>query len=78
MGFCFSKEQYPTNVDNMDTVEEVVCRADELKDKVMKEVDFCGQKLLLIKDGDNLNALSSKCTHYGAPLVKGNSALKTG
>lgn len=30
-----------------------------------------GAKVLLLKVGDQIHALGSKCTHYGAPLVKG-------
>jgi nitrite reductase/ring-hydroxylating ferredoxin subunit len=30
-----------------------------------------GVKVLLAKVNDEVHALSSKCTHYGAPLVKG-------
>ncbi|KAI9848289.1 MAG: hypothetical protein M1837_000553 [Sclerophora amabilis] len=30
-----------------------------------------GGKVLLVKQGDTTHAMSSNCTHYGAPLVKG-------
>lgn len=30
-----------------------------------------GAKVLLLKVGDQVHALGAKCTHYGAPLVKG-------
>lgn len=39
----------------------------------MKEVQVEGQKVLLAKDQGTYYAVSAKCTHYGAPLVKGQS-----
>ena len=30
-----------------------------------------GGKVLLVNAGGNVQAVGSKCTHYGAPLVKG-------
>lgn len=30
-----------------------------------------GGKVLLVKSGGKVHATSNKCTHYGAPLVKG-------
>ena len=46
----------------------------ELKDLEKQEVEvegIEGAKVLLVKLGEELHALSSKCTHYGAPLVNG-------
>ncbi|KAI9791722.1 MAG: hypothetical protein M1816_003532 [Peltula sp. TS41687] len=41
-------------------------------EKVEAEVEGVeGAKVLLLKVGDQLHAMGSKCTHYGAPLVKG-------
>lgn len=39
----------------------------------MCEVEFEGveERALLIRQEGKLHAVSSKCTHYGAPLVKG-------
>ena len=39
----------------------------------MCEVEFDGveDRALLIRQDGTLHALSSKCTHYGAPLMKG-------
>jgi len=39
----------------------------------MCEVEFEGveERALLIRQDGKLHALSNKCTHYGAPLVKG-------
>ena len=46
-----------------------------LKNGEMKEVEAEGLgedgKVLLVKSNNELHAMSSKCTHYGAPLVKG-------
>ena len=43
----------------------------------MKEVPVGNDKVLLIKDKNNtFYAVGNKCSHYGAPLVKGvRSAL---
>jgi len=35
------------------------------------EVNFGDHKVLLLKVNDQLSALSPKCSHYGAPMVKG-------
>ena len=37
----------------------------------MRKVDVGGAKVLLIKQKGEYSAVSPKCTHYGAPLVKG-------
>lgn len=45
-----------------------------LKDGEKREVEVEGienGKVLLVKAGDKVHALSPNCTHYGAPLVKG-------
>ena len=55
-----------------DIVEEVVCRAEEVEEGGTKEVELEGEKLLLVRQDGLLTALSGKCTHYGAPLVKGS------
>ena len=46
----------------------------ELKDLEKQEVEvegIEGGKVLLVKLGEDVHALSPKCTHYGAPLVNG-------
>ena len=46
----------------------------DLKDGELKEVEvegIEGGKVLLSKTGGKVSATGSKCTHYGAPLVKG-------
>lgn len=40
----------------------------------MREVDLGSGKALLIKDSGEFHAVGHKCPHYGAPLVKGQSA----
>ncbi|PGH06258.1 hypothetical protein GX51_02455 [Blastomyces parvus] len=41
-------------------------------DKIEVEVEGIEKgKLLLLKHGDQVHALTANCTHYGAPLVKG-------
>ena len=37
----------------------------------MREVDVGEGKALLVREGSEFHALGAKCTHYGAPLVKG-------
>ena len=46
----------------------------DLKDGELREVEVEGieeGKILLSKTGGKVSATGSKCTHYGAPLVKG-------
>ncbi|XP_077995497.1 apoptosis-inducing factor 3-like isoform X2 [Glandiceps talaboti] len=52
-------------------VEAVVCEVDDMKDGEMREVDVGPGKALLIKELGAFSAIGHKCTHYGAPLVKG-------
>jgi hypothetical protein len=56
-------QQYKLKLDSID-----------LKHLEKREVEvegIDGAKVLLVKLGDQVHALSSNCTHYGAPLVKG-------
>jgi len=58
-------------------IEEVVCKEDELEEGVPKEVKLGPEKrpcLLIRQEGGRVNALSAKCTHYGANLAKGSYA----
>lgn len=53
-------------------VEAVVCKESDLKENEMKVFDIGEEgKVLLVKQKGELNALGTKCTHYGAPLVSG-------
>jgi len=43
----------------------------------MKEVDVGGAgTALLVKDGQDFYAIGPKCSHYGAPLIKGSKPLQ--
>lgn len=53
-------------------VEAVVCNEKDLKDNEMKVFDIGEDgKVLLVKQKGEFNAIGTKCTHYGAPLVNG-------
>jgi nitrite reductase/ring-hydroxylating ferredoxin subunit len=52
----------------------------DLKPGEKKEVEvegIEGGKVLVCNVGGNFTALGSKCTHYGAPLVKGILTCKS-
>ena len=56
-------QQYKLKVDSLD-----------MKSMEKREVEvegIEGGKVLLLKVGDQVHAVSPNCTHYGAPLVKG-------
>lgn len=38
----------------------------------MKEVEVDHQKMLLVHNEGQFSAVGALCTHYGAPLIKGN------
>ncbi|XP_052752094.1 apoptosis-inducing factor 3 isoform X1 [Galleria mellonella] len=53
-------------------VESVVCNENDLKENEMKVFDIGDEgKVLLVKQKGEINALGTKCTHYGAPLTSG-------
>ncbi|MGH0151326.1 UNVERIFIED_CONTAM: hypothetical protein FKN15_043695 [Acipenser sinensis] len=54
-----------------DFVEAAVCHVRDLENGQMREVEVGGGKALLIKEHGEYRAISHKCPHYGAPLVKG-------
>ncbi|XP_033899875.2 apoptosis-inducing factor 3-like isoform X1 [Acipenser ruthenus] len=54
-----------------DFVEAAVCHVRDLENGQMREVEVGGGKALLIKEHGEYSAISHKCPHYGAPLVKG-------
>ncbi|KAK7882098.1 hypothetical protein WMY93_028272 [Mugilogobius chulae] len=49
----------------------LVCQEDDLKDGEMKAVEVGDAKVLLVRTGGQYTAVGSKCSHYGAPLIKG-------
>ena len=53
-------------------VEAYACRVDEMQDGDMREVPIGNVKALLVRDQGEFKAIGPKCTHYGAPLVKGS------
>ncbi|BFZ18859.1 hypothetical protein BsWGS_21898 [Bradybaena similaris] len=61
-----SNKQFPE-----DMIEAVVGSVGDFKDGQMQEVDVGDKKVLLVKEDGQFYAVSSKCTHYGAPLAKG-------
>ncbi|XP_030244432.1 apoptosis-inducing factor 3 isoform X2 [Drosophila navojoa] len=49
-----------------------VCKASEVAENSMKQVDFDEDtSVLLVKQRGKLHAIGSKCTHYGAPMHTG-------
>ncbi|XP_067102229.1 apoptosis inducing factor mitochondria associated 4 isoform X1 [Osmerus mordax] len=54
-----------------DVVTGIVCQELDLQDGQMKEVEVEGQKVLLVRTQGQYSAVGTKCSHYGAPLVKG-------
>uniref|UniRef100_A0A8C7SK11 Apoptosis inducing factor mitochondria associated 4 n=1 Tax=Oncorhynchus mykiss TaxID=8022 RepID=A0A8C7SK11_ONCMY len=62
--------QAPTGQDQ-DQVTGMVCLESELQDGQMKEVEVDEQKILLVRTQGLYSAVGSKCSHYGAPLIKG-------
>ncbi|KAL4711842.1 hypothetical protein ACJJTC_006011 [Scirpophaga incertulas] len=53
-------------------VESVVCNENDLKDNEMKVFEIGNEgRVLLVKQKGQINAVGTKCTHYGAPLVSG-------
>uniref|UniRef100_A0A674CJ41 Apoptosis inducing factor mitochondria associated 4 n=1 Tax=Salmo trutta TaxID=8032 RepID=A0A674CJ41_SALTR len=49
----------------------MVCLESDLQDGQMKEVEVDEQKILLVRTQGLYSAVGSKCSHYGAPLIKG-------
>ncbi|ELU13703.1 hypothetical protein CAPTEDRAFT_220434 [Capitella teleta] len=75
MGNLFSDERGISfgqqKEDEGEVVEEVVCDENDLNDGQMKEVQVDEKPILLVKEGGVIRAIGGKCTHYGAPLIKG-------
>jgi len=51
--------------------EVLLGESHHLQEGQMKEYEVQGNKLLLVRQNDKVMGLSAKCTHYGAPLIKG-------
>ncbi|XP_055003884.1 apoptosis inducing factor mitochondria associated 4 [Boleophthalmus pectinirostris] len=54
-----------------DEMTSLVCQEDDLKDGEMKAVEVGDAKVLLVRTRGQYTAIGSKCSHYGAPLIKG-------
>jgi nitrite reductase/ring-hydroxylating ferredoxin subunit len=52
-------------------VECAVAKASEFGENEMKEVEVEEKKVLVVHQNGAWSALGAKCTHYGAPLIKG-------
>ncbi len=55
----------------MQSRDKIIAGTDELADGEMKEVTVDGQKLLLVRCGDDYHTTVANCPHYGAPLAQG-------
>jgi nitrite reductase/ring-hydroxylating ferredoxin subunit len=52
-------------------IEQTVCKTSDLQNNEKKVYELGNAKILLIKQNDKFNALGTKCSHYGAPLING-------
>jgi NADPH-dependent 2,4-dienoyl-CoA reductase/sulfur reductase-like enzyme/nitrite reductase/ring-hydroxylating ferredoxin subunit len=72
MGANNSHDCYSVSGDESGYNDVITCNVDDLSDGQMKEVEVPeNKKILVVRDHGQIYALSSKCTHYGAPLAKG-------
>ncbi|CAB3381437.1 Hypothetical predicted protein [Cloeon dipterum] len=74
MGSMSCKEKAATmTAGSEDFLEAVVAESADLAEGQMKEVEVAENvKILLARSkGGTVNAIGAKCSHYGAPLVKG-------
>ncbi|KAJ1954012.1 Apoptosis-inducing factor 1 [Dispira parvispora] len=55
----------------MSTFKKAVCHVGDLQDGEKREIAINDGSILLLRLAGQYHALSSHCTHYGAPLVKG-------
>ncbi|XP_018334362.1 apoptosis-inducing factor 3-like isoform X2 [Agrilus planipennis] len=57
--------------DDEEYIEKAVCEESELKDNEMKIFELeDDESVLVVKQGGQITALGTRCTHYGAPLDK--------
>ncbi|XP_073989012.1 apoptosis-inducing factor 3-like isoform X2 [Rhodnius prolixus] len=73
MGLNNCKDRVVTNGSTDAFVEDIVCQESEIAENGMKVCDLGtdGGKVLLIKQNGVINAIGTKCSHYGAPLSSG-------
>uniref|UniRef100_A0A8C5MLJ7 Rieske domain-containing protein n=1 Tax=Leptobrachium leishanense TaxID=445787 RepID=A0A8C5MLJ7_9ANUR len=50
---------------------EALCKESDLQEGEMREFEVQGHPILLVKHDGKFSAVGSKCSHYGAPLIKG-------
>ncbi len=55
----------------MTTTERDVAHSDELGADGMHQVECDGEQILLLRDGEQVHAVSATCPHAGAPLAEG-------
>ncbi|VVC24249.1 FAD/NAD-linked reductase, dimerisation domain,Reductase, C-terminal,Pyridine nucleotide- [Cinara cedri] len=72
MGSIASKNN-PEGGASDDIIEQIVCKESDIPDNGMKEFEIGknGNKVLVIKQKNEFFSVGAKCSHYGAPLVKG-------
>ncbi|KAM8976613.1 apoptosis-inducing factor 3-like [Pelodytes ibericus] len=51
-----------------------LCKESEMNEGEMREFEVQGHPVLLVKSNREFSAVGSKCSHYGAPLIKGHLA----
>ncbi len=63
---------------NFVSLEKIVCKNDDLAEGEMKEIQMNDENekppmsVILVKHKGQISAIGNKCTHYGAPLIKGS------
>ncbi len=55
----------------MSATEHDVAHIDDLGAGGMHQIECDGEKILLLRDGDDVRALAANCPHAGAPLAEG-------
>lgn len=63
-----SNNEPPSSKGSDEYAEGVVCQVTDLKENEPKIFPLDEGKVLVIKQNGKINALGTKCTHYGAPL----------
>uniref|UniRef100_A0A1B6CZA7 Rieske domain-containing protein n=1 Tax=Clastoptera arizonana TaxID=38151 RepID=A0A1B6CZA7_9HEMI len=68
MGSINCKDKGPNEI-----IEGVVCKIGDIKENEMKVFDLGpdGGQVLLVHQQGKINAIGTKCSHYGAPLITG-------